>query len=112
MLTQGWEPRGHTLAGGRGGGAFAGAAPVQELEKERDSFQASPSATSPNFLPSVSFLCLYLSCELTQILTQQGLRPISSSAPSPMAASWGKQDPLAAPWIHPCLPLAQGPALR
>lgn len=53
-------------------------APVQGLEKERGPFQASPSATSPNFLTSVSFLCLSLSCELTQTLTQQGLHPTSS----------------------------------
>lgn len=84
------------LAGAGGGGAACGGAvPVQELEEERDSFQASPSATSPNFLPSVSFLCLYLSCELMQILTQQV-----------------EARPLTAPWIRPCLPLAQGPALR
>lgn len=60
-----------------GGGAGA-RAPVQGLEEERDPFQASPSATSPNFLTSVSFLCLCLSCELTQTLTQQGLHPTSS----------------------------------
>lgn len=51
---------------------------MQELEEETDSFQASPFATSPNFLTSISFLCLYLSCDLTQILTQQGLHPTSS----------------------------------